>query len=148
MAKKKPTKTEELLRNSDKSLPLLDVQDLAVEFVTRRGIVRAVQHINISVAKGESLAIVGESGSGKSVTSYAVMRILDRAGRITDGTVMFSGIDLRAMPENEIRDLRGREMSMIFQSPRLALNPIRTVGHQIEDVLLQHAQVDSALASE
>ena len=140
MAKKKPTKTEELLRNSDKSLPLLDVQDLTVEFVTRRGIVRAVQHINISVAKGESLAIVGESGSGKSVTSYAVMRILDRAGRITDGTVMFSGIDLRTMPENEMRDLRGREMSMIFQSPRLALNPIRKIGRQIEDVLLQHAQ--------
>ena len=70
---KKPTKIETLLRNSDKSLPLLDVQDLTVEFATRRGIVRAVQHINISVAKGESLAIVGESGSGKSVTSYAVM---------------------------------------------------------------------------
>jgi ABC-type glutathione transport system ATPase component len=89
---KKPSKTETLLRNSDKSLPLLDVQDLTVEFVTRRGIVRAVQRINISVAKGESLAIVGESGSGKSVTSYAVMRILDRAGRIADGTVMFSGV--------------------------------------------------------
>ena len=145
---KKPTKIETLLRNSDKSLPLLDVQDLTVEFATRRGIVRAVQHINISVAKGESLAIVGESGSGKSVTSYAVMRILDRAGRIADGTVMFSGVDLRATPENEMRDLRGREMSMIFQSPRLALNPIRKVGRQIEDVLLQHAQVDSALASE
>ena len=70
---KKPTKIETLLRNSDKSLPLLDVQDLTVEFATRRGIVRAVQHINISVAKGESLAIVGESGSGKSVTSYAVI---------------------------------------------------------------------------
>jgi len=145
---KKPTKIETLLRNSDKSLPLLDVQDLTVELATRRGIVRAVQHINISVAKGESLAIVGESGSGKSVTSYAVMRILDRAGRIADGTVMFSGVDLRAVPENEMRDLRGREMSMIFQSPRLALNPIRKVGRQIEDVLLQHAQVDSALASE
>ena len=145
---KKPTKIETLLRNSDKSLPLLDVQDLTVEFTTRRGIVRAVQHINISVAKGESLAIVGESGSGKSVTSYAVMRILDRAGRIADGMVMFSGVDLRATPENEMRDLRGREMSMIFQSPRLALNPIRKVGRQIEDVLLQHAQVDSALASE
>ena len=141
-------RSKTLLRNSDKSLPLLDVQDLTVEFATRRGIVRAVQHINISVAKGESLAIVGESGSGKSVTSYAVMRILDRAGRIADGTVMFSGVDLRATPENEMRDLRGREMSMIFQSPRLALNPIRKVGRQIEDVLLQHAQVDSALASE
>jgi peptide/nickel transport system ATP-binding protein len=145
---KKPTKTQELLRNPDKSLPLLDVQDLTVEFATRRGIVRAVQHINISVAKGESLAIVGESGSGKSVTSYAVMRILDRAGRIAEGTVMFSGLDLRATPENEMRDLRGREMSMIFQSPRLALNPIRKIGRQIEDVLLQHAQVDSDRVSE
>ncbi len=145
---KKPSKTETLLRNSDKSLPLLDVRDLTVEFATRRGVVRAVQHINISVAKGESLAIVGESGSGKSVTSYAVMRILDRAGRIADGTVMFSGVDLRAVPENEMRELRGREMSMIFQSPRLALNPIRKIGRQIEDVLLQHAQVDSAQASE
>jgi len=145
---RKPSKTETLLRNSDKSLPLLDVQDLTVEFTTRRGIVRAVQHINISVAKGESLAIVGESGSGKSVTSYAVMRILDRAGRIAKGAVLFSGIDLLATPENEMRGLRGREMSMIFQSPRLALNPIRKVGLQIEDVLLQHAQVDNAQASE
>jgi len=139
---KKPSKTETLLRNSDKSLPLLDVQDLTVEFVTRRGIVRAVQHINISVAKGESLAIVGESGSGKSVTSYAVMRILDRAGRIADGSVVFSGIDVKAASEAEMRDLRGREISMIFQSPRLALNPIRKIGHQIEDVLLRHVQVD------
>jgi peptide/nickel transport system ATP-binding protein len=145
---RKPSKTETLLRNSDKSLPLLDVQNLTVEFTTRRGIVRAVQHINISVAKGESLAIVGESGSGKSVTSYAVMRILDRAGRIAEGAVMFSGVDLLATPENEMRDLRGREMSMIFQSPRLALNPIRKIGLQIEDVLLQHAQVDNAQASE
>jgi peptide/nickel transport system ATP-binding protein len=145
---KKPGKNEALLRNSDKSLPLLDVHDLTVEFATRRGIVRAVQHVNISVAKGESLAIVGESGSGKSVTSYAVMRILDRAGRIAEGSVMFSGLDLRAAPENEMRDLRGREMSMIFQSPRLALNPIRKVGRQIEDVLLQHAQVDSDAVSE
>jgi peptide/nickel transport system ATP-binding protein len=145
---KKPSKTETLLRNADVSLPLLDVRDLTVEFATRRGIVRAVQHVTISVAKGETLAIVGESGSGKSVTSYAVMRILDRAGRIAEGSVMFSGVDLRATPENEMRDLRGREMSMIFQSPRLALNPIRKVGRQIEDVLLQHAQVDSDQVSE
>ena len=67
-------------------VPLLDVRDLTVEFSTRRGIVRAVQHVNISVAKGETVGIVGESGSGKSVTSYAVMRILDRAGRIADGS--------------------------------------------------------------
>ena len=123
------------------ALPLLDVRDLTVEFATRRGTVQAVKKVNITLAKGETLGIVGESGSGKSVTSYAVMRILDRAGSIAEGSVLFSGLDLRAAAESEMRDLRGREMSMIFQSPRLALNPIRKIGHQIEDVLLQHAQV-------
>ncbi|MHB8271107.1 dipeptide ABC transporter ATP-binding protein [Bradyrhizobium sp.] len=120
--------------------PLLDVSDLTVEFATRRGIVKAVQHVNISVAKGETLGIVGESGSGKSVTSYAVMRILDRAGKIAEGLVMFSGIDVKGATENQMRDLRGREISMIFQNPRAALNPIRKVGDQIEDVLRQHVQ--------
>jgi peptide/nickel transport system ATP-binding protein len=120
--------------------PLLDVNDLTVEFSTRRGIVKAVQHINISVAKSETLGIVGESGSGKSVTSYAVMRILDRAGKIAEGSVMFSGIDVKAASEDQMRDLRGREISMIFQNPRAALNPIRKVGDQIEDVLRQHVQ--------
>jgi peptide/nickel transport system ATP-binding protein len=120
--------------------PLLDINDLTVEFATRRGIVKAVQHVNISVAKGETLGIVGESGSGKSVTSYAVMRILDRAGKIAEGSVVFSGIDVKAATENQMRDLRGREISMIFQNPRAALNPIRKVGDQIEDVLRQHVQ--------
>jgi peptide/nickel transport system ATP-binding protein len=130
------------------SMPLLDVRDLTVEFATRRGTVRAVQQVNLTVAKGETVGIVGESGSGKSVTSYAVMRILDRAGRIAEGSVRFSGLDLRAAPENEMRDLRGREISMIFQSPRLALNPIRKIGKQIEDVLLQHAQVGNEMVAE
>jgi peptide/nickel transport system ATP-binding protein len=120
--------------------PLLDVNDLTVEFATRRGVVRAVQHVNISVAKGETLGIVGESGSGKSVTSYAVMRILDRAGKIAEGSVVFSGIDVKTASEDQMRDLRGREISMIFQNPRAALNPIRKVGDQIEDVLRQHVQ--------
>jgi peptide/nickel transport system ATP-binding protein len=128
--------------------PLLDVEDLTVEFATRRGIVKAVQHVNISVAKGETLGIVGESGSGKSVTSYAVMRILDRAGKIAEGSVIFSGIDVKAAAESQMRDLRGREISMIFQNPRAALNPIRKVGRQIEDVLLQHVQVDRARVGE
>jgi peptide/nickel transport system ATP-binding protein len=120
--------------------PLLDVRDLTVEFSTRRGIVKAVQHVSISVAKGETVGIVGESGSGKSVTSYAVMRILDRAGKIAEGSVMFSGIDVKTASEDQMRDLRGREVSMIFQNPRAALNPIRKVGDQIEDVLRQHVQ--------
>ena len=145
---KKPKAMTSRLKAHDVSLPLLAVKDLTVEFATRRGTVRAVERVNLTVAKGETLAIVGESGSGKSVTSYAVMRILDRAGKIAEGAVRFSGLDLRAMPESDMRDLRGRAMSMIFQSPRLALNPIRKVGRQIEDVLLQHAQVDSAAVSE
>lgn len=128
--------------------PLLDVSDLTVEFATRRGIVKAVQHVNISVAKGETLGIVGESGSGKSVTSYAVMRILDRAGKIADGSVMFSGVDVKAATENQMRDLRGREISMIFQNPRAALNPIRKVGDQIEDVLRQHSQAGNSTRAE
>ncbi|WP_315835902.1 ABC transporter ATP-binding protein [Bradyrhizobium prioriisuperbiae] len=125
------------------AVPMLDVRDLTVEFATRRGPVRAVQSVNISLAKGETLAIVGESGSGKSVTSYAVMRILDRAGRIAEGSVMFSGVDVKNASEAQMRDLRGREISMIFQNPRAALNPIRKVGDQIEDVLRQHAQASN-----
>jgi len=131
-----------------KTLPLLDVQNLTVEFQTRRGVVRAVEQVNLTVAKSETVGIVGESGSGKSVTSYAVMRILDRAGSIVDGTVIFSGINLRTAAETEMRDMRGREISMIFQNPRAALNPIRKIGKQIEDVLLQHAQVDTYQVSE
>ncbi|MFG1302307.1 ABC transporter ATP-binding protein [Xanthobacter sp. V3C-3] len=122
--------------------PLLEVRDLTVEFATRRGTVTAVSNVNLTLAKGETLGIVGESGSGKSVTSYTVMRILDRAGRIAEGAITFSGIDVAHAPESAMRDLRGREMSMIFQNPRAALNPIRTVGAQIGDVLLQHVQAD------
>jgi peptide/nickel transport system ATP-binding protein len=128
--------------------PLLDIRDLTVEFATRRGTVTAVRNIDISVGKGETLGIVGESGSGKSVTSFAVMRILDRAGRIAEGSVTFSGIDLRAASDGDMADMRGREMSMIFQNPRAALNPIRKVGHQIEDVLLRHVQAVRANVKE
>jgi peptide/nickel transport system ATP-binding protein len=138
---------ERLETTHAKSVPLLELRDLTVEFATRRGAVLAAQHIDLTVAKGETVGIVGESGSGKSVTSYAVMRILDRAGRIAAGSVVYGGIDLRAAPESDMRDLRGREMSMIFQNPRAALNPIRKVGHQIEDVLLQHAQVERRAAA-
>jgi len=128
------------LSNAPPEVPLLDVRDLTVEFSTRRGIVQAVKHVDVTVGKGETVAIVGESGSGKSVTSYAVMRILDRAGRIAEGTITFGGMDIGKVGERDMRDLRGREISMIFQNPRTALNPIRKVGHQIEDVLRQHAQ--------
>ena len=123
--------------------PLLEVSNLTVEFATRNGTVTAVRKVDLVVAKGETVGIVGESGSGKSVTSYAVMRILDRAGRIAQGTISFSGIPLHDAREDTMLDLRGREISMIFQNPRAALNPIRRVGRQIEDVLVRHSQATS-----
>jgi len=129
-------------------LALLEVHDLKTTFKTEDGTVAAVNGLSFSVDPGSTLGIVGESGSGKSVTSYALMRILDRAGRIANGSVHFSGLDVRAAGEAEMRDLRGREMSMIFQNPRAALNPIRKVGRQIEDVLLQHAQSEPSGVSE
>lgn len=119
---------------------MLSIKDLQVAFRTRRGEVNAVKGISFDLAKGERLGIVGESGSGKSVTSYALMRILDAAGSIKAGEAIYSGIDLRRAAEADMRDIRGREISMIFQNPRAALNPIRKVGHQIEDVLLRHNQ--------
>ncbi|MFH1554322.1 MAG: ABC transporter ATP-binding protein [Pseudomonadota bacterium] len=122
--------------------PLLEVHHLTVEFATRKGIVTAVKQVDLTVRKGETLGIVGESGSGKSVTSYTLMRILDRAGRIAEGTIAFSGIDVANATERTMRDLRGREISMIFQNPRAALNPIRKVGDQIGDVLLHHLQAE------
>jgi peptide/nickel transport system ATP-binding protein len=128
------------------SPPLVDIDRLRVEFMTRNGVVTAVSDVTLDVAKGETLGIVGESGSGKSVTSYALMRILDRAGRIAEGSVAFSGVDVANADESTMRELRGREMSMIFQNPRMALNPIRKVGDQITDVLVEHAQAAGAAA--
>ncbi|MBI4195826.1 MAG: ABC transporter ATP-binding protein [Betaproteobacteria bacterium] len=128
--------------------PLLAVKDLCVEFATRRGPVTAARSVTLQIAKGETLGIVGESGSGKSVTSYAVMRILDRAGRIVSGAMEFGGIKLHDANETVMSDLRGREISMIFQNPRAALNPIRPVGKQIEDVLIRHARATHDQARE
>ena len=118
--------------------PLLSVQDLSVEFRTRSGTVRALEKVNLDVAKGEIVGVVGESGSGKSVMCYAMLGILDAAGRATNGRAVFGGLDLLTASEPDLQAIRGREASMIFQSPRAALNPIRRIGQQIEDVLLRH----------
>lgn len=127
---------------------MLSIKDLNVSFNTRRGTVDAVRGVSLEVSKGQILGVVGESGSGKSVTSYALMRILDRGGVIRQGEINYSGIDLRHATEKQMTEIRGREISMIFQNPRAALNPIRKVGHQIEDVLRQHAQASRHNAKE
>ncbi|WP_422039664.1 dipeptide ABC transporter ATP-binding protein [Roseibium sp.] len=127
-------------------MSLLSIQDLKVSFQTRRGSVNAVRGVSLEIGKGEILGIVGESGSGKSVTSYALMRLLDKNGSITGGALSYGGIDLKTVRESTMRDLRGREISMIFQNPRAALNPIRKVGHQIEDVLRRHSRATRSSA--
>ena len=121
--------------------PLLAVNGLSLEFQTRSGVVKALEDVSFSVAKGQIVGIVGESGSGKSVAAFSVMGILDETARITSGSMSLSGIDILAKQRRALSDLRGREMSMIFQSPRTALNPIRRIGRQIEDVLLRHDPV-------
>lgn len=123
---------------SDDAIKLLAVEGLSLEFRTRSGIVHALEHINLDVNKGEMVGIVGESGSGKSVLAYAIMGILDGAARVTQGRALFGGLDLLQADESVLETYRGRELSMIFQSPRTALNPIRKVGHQIEDILRRH----------
>jgi peptide/nickel transport system ATP-binding protein len=127
---------------------LLAVEDLSVEFRTRSGTVRALERICFAIARGETVGVVGESGSGKSVTAYAVMRLLDAAARITAGRITFGGLDMLAADEATLADIRGRELSMIFQNPRASLNPIRRVGAQIADVLVRHANVGAKEAAE
>lgn len=119
--------------------PLLEVRDFGLEFRTRGGTVHALQGVDLELRRGEIVGLVGESGSGKSVLSYALLGISDRAARVTGGRATFGGLDLLQADERTLADLRGREISMIFQSPRTALNPIRPVGLQIEDVLRRHA---------
>ena len=126
--------------------PLLAVNNLAVEFRTRSGTVHALEHISFAIEKGETVGIVGESGSGKSVLCFALLGILDAAGKITAGTVDFGGMDLIHASRDDLARIRGREVAMIFQNPRTALNPIRRVGQQIEDILLRHTTTPRAQA--
>ena len=127
-------------------MTLLAVEGLSVEFRTRAGPLRALEDVAFGIAAGEILGLVGESGSGKSVTAQAILRILDPAARITAGTATFDGLDLLAAAEPALRTVRGRAISMVFQNPRAALNPVLPVGRQIEDVLVHAAGLPRAQA--
>ncbi len=117
---------------------LLEVRDLAVHFATDRGIVEAVDGVGFTVRAGEMLGLVGESGSGKSVTAMALLRLIRPPGRIVRGEVRFEGEDLLALSEEQLRSVRGARISMVFQSPRTALNPVLTVGRQIARLFELH----------
>ena len=121
--------------------PLLSVRDLRVQFGTARGTVYAVNGISFDVDAGETLGIVGESGCGKSVTSLALLGILAGTGRVASGTAHFAGRDLLALRDRELRQIRGREIAMIFQDPMTSLNPVLTVGRQIREALETHFDV-------
>ena len=120
--------------------PLLQVEDLHVSFATDVVTVRAVEGFNLDVSPGEIVALVGESGSGKSVSAHAIMRLLPRTGRAT-GRILFEGRDLLALPEDAMRDVRGREISMIFQEPMTSLNPVLPIGLQIIEPLQFHLKM-------
>ncbi|NQU72542.1 MAG: ABC transporter ATP-binding protein, partial [Rhodospirillales bacterium] len=118
---------------------LLDVEDLSVEFSTAAGVVRAVDGISFKVHRGEFLAIVGESGCGKSVTALSIMRLLPKKIADVSATkINFDGLELSSLPESEMRALRGRHISMIFQEPMTSLNPVLTIGDQITEPLITH----------
>jgi oligopeptide/dipeptide ABC transporter ATP-binding protein len=123
--------------------PLLKVEDLVTKFVTEDGVVTAVDGVSFDLYPGETLGIVGESGSGKSVTSLSIMRLIPTPpGRIDSGRVVFGGRDLLALDENEMRKIRGNEISMIFQEPMTSLNPVFTVGDQIAEAIRLHQEPD------
>ena len=119
--------------------PLLETQDLTTDFVTRRGIIRAVDGVSIQIEAGETLGIVGESGSGKSVTALCIMRLIrEPPGRIVNGKILYNRRNLLDLSSTSMRSIRGKEIAMIFQEPMTSLNPVFTIGEQIAEVARLH----------
>lgn len=129
------------------SEPILVVQELRTEFRTRAGTVQAVSDVSFEVRPGETMALVGESGSGKSVTALSIMRLLDDTGSISHGSITFDGRDLATLSEREMRDVRGREIAMIFQDPSTCLDPVFTIEDQLSETLRIHGYAKSQCRS-
>ncbi len=128
---------------------LLEIKDLVVSYHTDNGIARAVNGVSFSIRKGETLGLVGETGAGKTTTALAVMRLLPEAvGMVERGSILLDGADLFSLSPEAMRDKRGKDLSMIFQDPMTALNPVMTVGDQIAEVILSHRDVSHGKAAE
>ena len=125
---------------------LLEVKNLETTFFTKAGALKAVDNVSFNVEKAKTLGIVGESGCGKSVTSFSIMRLLDKPGEVTGGQVYFDGVDLTKIPEEEMRKYRGKRIAMIFQEPMTALNPVLTIGFQIMEQVLTHNKISQKVA--
>ncbi|MFE5323077.1 dipeptide ABC transporter ATP-binding protein [Paenibacillus sp. NPDC056579] len=118
---------------------LLDIQQLSVDFATKSGALTALSDISLHIRPGETVCLVGESGSGKTITSKSVMRLIDyENGKITGGSIVLDGTDLTALPQKELKSLRGKKMAMVFQEPMAAFDPVFTIGSQIMEVILEH----------
>jgi peptide/nickel transport system ATP-binding protein len=124
-----------------KAAPILRVEGLRTQFFTRAGVVKAVDGVDLSLAPGEILGLVGESGSGKSITGFSLIGLLDPPGRVVDGVIEFDGRDLRSLDAEQLRDLRGRDIAMIFQDPMMTLNPVLRVDTQMIEAIQAHAKV-------
>ena len=118
--------------------PLLSIQNLQTHFFTDDGLIKAVDGISFDMAPRETLGIVGESGSGKSVTALSILRLVSRPGRIVGGQILFKGRDLARATEAEMRDIRGNDISMIFQEPMTSLDPLYTVGNHLLEAITLH----------
>ena len=118
--------------------PILSVRNLRTQFKTDAGIVRAVDDVSFDLFPGESLGIVGESGSGKSITALSILRLVPEPGKIVSGDIRFRNDDLMKMSDEEIRDVRGKDIAMIFQDPQSSLNPVIKTGYQIDEAMLAH----------
>jgi peptide/nickel transport system ATP-binding protein len=129
---------------SSGGVPLLDVRGLTVRFPTEDGVVQAVSDVSFQLRRGETLGIVGESGSGKSVSNLAIMGLLNRDRTQITGEIVFEGTDLLALPPDELRKIRGRDIAMIFQDPFASLHPMYRVGDQIAEAVLAHASMSKA----
>ena len=114
---------------------LLEVQDLRTYFFTEDGVVKAVDGVDFEVRRGEIFGLVGESGCGKSVTAMSILQLIDPPGQIAGGRIVFDGLSLLELPENQMVDLRGSRISMIFQQPQSSLNPVFSIGSQVGEVL-------------
>jgi peptide/nickel transport system ATP-binding protein len=128
--------------------PLLSIRDLCVDYITDRGPVRAIDHVTLDLEKGEVLGLAGESGSGKTTMAQALLRILPAPAVISGGQVQFEGRDILTLGESELRELRWKRISMVFQSAMDALNPVIPVGEQIVDTLEVHGAVEGGAARE
>jgi peptide/nickel transport system ATP-binding protein len=126
----------------------VSVRDLETTFFSKMGPFRAVNRVSYDIKKGQTLGIVGESGCGKSVTSFSLMRLIEKPGIITHGSVTLNGRDLLKLPEPQMESVRGGEMAMIFQEPMTALNPVLTIGYQIDEQILKHKKCTPAEAKE